>query len=48
MGYEGGMKETQELKSEPISDSRLSQKVKSIYTVQDFAVCIVVAEIRKK
>ena len=44
----GIKKETQKSKSDPISENKLSQKVKPIHTVQDFAVCIGVAEIRKQ
>ena len=44
----GIKKETQKSKSEPISENKLSQKVKPKHTVQDFAVCIGVAEIRKQ
>ena len=40
--------ETQNSKSEPISENKLSQKVKPKHTVQDFAVCIGVAESRKQ
>ena len=43
----GIKKETQKSKPNPINENKLSQKVKPIHTVQDFAVCIGVAEIRK-
>ena len=43
-----GQSKTQESESEPISIRKASQKVKSILTVQDFAVCAVVAETRKQ
>ena len=46
-GTEGLKRQTQESESGPISDRKASQKVKSIHTVQDFAVCAVVAETRK-
>ena len=43
----GIKKETQKSKPNPINENKLSQKVKPIHTVQDFVVCIGVAEIRK-
>ena len=43
----GIKKETQKSKPNPINENKLSQKVKPILTVQDFAVYIGVAEIRK-
>ena len=46
--HEGVKSQTQESESEPISIRKASQKVKSILTVQDFAVCAVVAETRKQ
>ena len=44
----GSKRQTQESESGPISVRKASQKVKSIHTVQDFAVCAVVAETRKQ
>ena len=48
-GDSGLKREAQEFKSGPIGDRRLSQEVKSIHTIYDFAVCTpsLVAEIRK-
>ena len=45
-GTIGGLKGNPEIEAKT-NENKLSQKVKPIHTVQDFAVCTGVAEIRK-